>query len=155
MKNFEKYEKEIKKIGICNIAYTNGELKLCRDANCTDCIFNRGEGGDCNTFDITRWLYEEYQKPKIKIPLATKVILESLNDRWEWIAKDKDNCVVSFENKPTKGIKIWNDKKMMGRTLSRLNYTFKNDLFDFLSWEDEEPTNIRELLENCEVINDE
>ena len=27
--------------------------------------------------------------------------------------------------------------------------------FDFIKWEDEEPTNIKELLENCEVIDDE
>ena len=32
---------------------------------------------------------------------------------------------------------------------------FKKELFDFLSWEDEKPTNIKELLENCEVIEDE
>ena len=32
---------------------------------------------------------------------------------------------------------------------------FKKEIFDFLSWKDEEPTNIKELLENCEVIEDE
>lgn len=154
MKNFEAYETDIRIIGLKKLAMSKntGRLNSCNSLDCRECAFLNKKNCDKSRVN---WLYEEYQKPKIKIPLATKVILESLNDRWEWIAKDKDNCVVSFENKPTKGINIWNDKKMMGRTLSRLNYTFKNDLFDFLSWKDEEPTNIRELLENCEVINDE
>lgn len=32
---------------------------------------------------------------------------------------------------------------------------FEKELFNFLSWEDEEPTNIKELLENCEVVDNE
>ena len=40
-------------------------------------------------------------------------------------------------------------------TTYRFEDVFKKELFDFLSWEDEKPTNIKELLENCEVIEDE
>lgn len=44
---------------------------------------------------------------------------------------------------------------MVGVILLALEMFSKKEIFDFLSWEDEEPTNIKELLENCEVIDDE
>lgn len=77
--------------------------------------------------------------PKAKIPLATKYFLESLNDKYKWIAKDEKGTVWCYKFKPEKYTQDNN----------------KKELFDFLSWEDEKPTNIKELLENCEVIEDE
>lgn len=40
--------------------------------------------------------------PKVKIPLATKYFLESLNDKYEWIAKDEDGAVWCYKFKPEK-----------------------------------------------------
>lgn len=43
---------------------------------------------------------------------------------------------------------------MVGVILLALEMLSK-EIFDFLSWEDEEPTLIQNILENCEVIEDE
>lgn len=56
MKNWEKYEKEIKKIGIGNIAITKkGKLSDCRDTHCKECI---GDKNGCD-YAFTEWLYQE------------------------------------------------------------------------------------------------
>lgn len=149
MKNFEAYESKIKKLK-CDIAMNqNSELVSCNDFCCRNCKF--GVSDKPCPQNIISWLYEEYKNPKIKIHLATKVILENIDEKWKWIVKDINNDVIFFENKPMKGKRIWTNN-VMGGGRSNLTYIFKNKLFDFLSWEDEEPTNIKELLENCEVI---
>lgn len=157
MKNFEAYEDKIKELK-GNIALNkSNELVSCIGFRCSDCKFSgRGNGKYClqNMFE---WLYKEHQKPKIKIPLATKYFLESLNDKYEWIAKDEDGAVWCYKFKPEK---YTQDKNKRWTTYGRGNIAgfrdvFKKELFDFLFWEDEEPTNIKELLETCEVIEDE
>lgn len=44
---------------------------------------------------------------------------------------------------------------MVGVILLALEMFSKKEIFDFLSWEDEEPTLIQNILDNCEVIEDE
>ena len=57
MKNWEKYEEEIKAIGINNFSITKDEEVVeCGDHGCYDCKFN----GDSHCMDImSHWLYEE------------------------------------------------------------------------------------------------
>lgn len=157
MKNFEAYEDKIKELKGKIALNKSNELVSCIGFRCSDCKFSgRGDGKYClqKTFE---WLYKEHQKPKIKIPLATKYFLESLNDKYEWIAKDEDGAVWCYKFKPEK---YTQDKNKRWTTYGRGNIAgfrdvFKKELFDFLFWEDEEPTNIKELLETCEVIEDE
>ena len=90
MKNFEAYEDKIKGMKGKIALNKSNELVSCIGFRCSDCKFSgRGNGKYClqNMFE---WLYEEYKKPKVKISLATKYFLESLNDKYEWIAKDED-----------------------------------------------------------------
>ena len=151
MKNFEAYEDEIRNVGFYFGVTKNNEIADCGAIDCNECIFYLS----CKPSTKIKWLYEEYQKPKVKIPFATKVILESLNEKYKWIAKDRDNYVWVYNVKPTKDsiIEKWfNGSEGVMRDFGDV---FKDELFDFLSWEDEEPTNIKKLLENCEVIDDE
>lgn len=148
MKNFEAYKDYISKYGTNPMAIKNGKAIKCTEIQCDKCIFKPVI--EC-TEKKGQWLYEEYQKPKIKIPLATKAVLENLDERWEWIAKDKDGLFI-FSTKPTKGKSIWKITGFGNVKFKEISNIFKCNLFDFLSWEDEEPTNIKELLENCEVI---
>lgn len=152
MKNFEAYEDEIRLYG-CNFARrVDNTLTQCAQLGCEKCKFgyNFSKGLHCG-YMKAEWLYEEYKKSKVKITLTTKAILESLNDNWNWIVRDKNNDVICFENKPVKGKMIWVNN-VMGGKIHNLTYILKSNPFEFLSWEDEEPTNIKELLENCEVI---
>lgn len=58
MKNWEKYEKEIKEIGSTNLAVDRaGKIKHCLGIECEDCI---GYDGECDKA-ITIWLYQEVE----------------------------------------------------------------------------------------------
>lgn len=156
MKNFEAYEDKIKGFKGKIALNKSNELVSCIGFRCSDCKFSgRGNGKYClqNMFE---WLYKEHQKPKIKIPLATKVILENLKDIWNWIAKDGSGRVYVYNTKPFKKVSIWNnnDDGCDGDSANVSNL-LDEKLLDFISWNDKEPTNIKELLENCEVIEDE
>lgn len=153
MKNFEVYEDKIKEYDY-DFAAKNGEVIKCY-GTCKSCDFGINNSGNCK-YNQIKWLYEEYKKPKIKISLATKYFLESLNEKYKWIAKDKNNSAWCYENKPEKCTQDENKRwTVYGRgNITGFRDVLKKELFDFLSWEDEEPTNIKELLENCEVIED-
>lgn len=158
MKNFEVYEDKIKESKGCIALNKSNELVLCIGFRCRDCKFSgRGNGKYClqNMFE---WLYKEHQKPKIKIPLATKVILENLKDNWNWIAKDMTGRVYVYDTKPFKKVSIWNNNDNdcdCDCDSANVDKLLDEKLLDFISWNDKEPTNIKELLENCEVIEDE
>lgn len=147
MKNFEAYEDKIKELKGCIALNKSNELVSCKGFYCSDCKFSDKNSGKYCLHAMFEWLYEEYKKPKPKIPLAEKVILENLDDKWNWIARDKCGALWIFENKPPKFNDIWG----LGISSSMVE-NFKKELFDFISWEDEEPTNIKELLENCVVV---
>lgn len=153
MLNFEKYKETIKGISINSFAMKDGKVKVCEKISCRECDFH-DKNCSCG-FKKTYWLYEEYKKPKIKILKVTKVILENLNDKYKWIAKDKNDNVWSYEVKPTKDSVVGKWFNGSIGTMGAFIDCFKKEIFDFLSWEDEEPVNIKELLENCEVIEDE
>ena len=149
MKNFEAYEEKIKELNY-NFAIKNDECVRCINI-CERCEFISNPFGSCPQ-NKTKWLYKEYiePKPKVKIPLATKYFLESLNDKYEWIAKDEDGAVWCYKFKPEKYTQDNNKRwTVYGRgNIAGFRDVFKKEIFDFLSWEDEEPTNIKELLEN-------
>lgn len=156
MKNFEAYEEKIKELNY-NFAIKNDECVRCINI-CERCEFISNPFGSCPQNKI-KWLYKKYiePKPKVKIPLATKYFLESLNDKYEWIAKDEDGAVWCYKFKPEK---YTQDKTKRWTVYGRGNIAgfrdvFKKEIFDFLSWEDEEPTLIQNILDNCEVIEDE
>lgn len=46
MKNWEKYEEEIKAVGY-NLAVVNGKATQCSDTACSDCTFDTHGGIDC------------------------------------------------------------------------------------------------------------
>ncbi len=159
MKNFEAYEDKIKELKGDIALNKSDELVSCKGFHCSDCKFsssNSGNGKYCHQNRV-EWLYEEYKKPKVKISLATKYFLESLNNKYKWIAKEEKGTVWCYKFKPEKYTQDKNKRwTVYGRgNIAGFRDVFKKELFDFLFWEDEEPTNIKELLETCEVIEDE
>ena len=93
----------------------------------------------------------EKNDQSIKINRVVKNILENLNKKYRWIAKDRNGNVCIFVKKPEKDsvYHAWDDGEESYKNLSEF---FKSELFDFLSWNDKEPTNIKNLLGNYEVI---
>jgi hypothetical protein len=81
-----------------------------------------------------------------KKPLLTedeKTILRNLPKEYKWIARDCSGVLCVYENKPKKDGDAW--------TSYSLDYSILfQHLFQFIRWEDEEPYNIEELLEEYE-----
>lgn len=151
MLNFEKYKDEIleisKKPDTFAIDKNTNKICCCDDISCYDCKFY-----NCMYCILKRfeWLYQEYKEP-IKLTLHEKCILESLDKEYEWIVRGKNDMLYLFENKPSKGnVGFWYcSEESSGKDLY-----FFDHLFKFIKWEDEDPYNIQELLENCEAIED-
>lgn len=153
MKNWEAYEKEIKKLGIYFAVKKYKGVVNCSDTKCIDCEFYKR----CTSKSRAKWLYEEYNKRKetVKIPIAIKIFLENLDKQWQWIAKDETGRVYVYDIKPFKKGSVWDNNDGVDCDFANVGKLLDKKLLDFISWNDEEPTNIKELLENCEVIEDE
>ena len=88
------------------------------------------------------WLQSKYKEP-IKLSEAERVILENIEKDYKWIARDKswENLYV-YSSKPEKNeAKNWEPVEDAQDLLC-----FKH-LFQFITWQDDEPYNIEELLE--------
>ena len=71
-------------------------------------------------------------------------VLKELDDKWKWIARDElRNSVYVFYKKPNKYSTYWEDEDMIYEQIDE-------NLFQFIKWEDEEPHNIAELIEEYE-----
>ena len=164
MINGEKFKTELIELGDFAIR-KDGTFCECDDINCGDCdgalcdcvkvgckccIFD--EYDDCTKARM-KWLVSEYKEK----PVLTKVernILEWVRwvhkNHFKYIARDENGNLYVYVSKPSKYECTW-----LGR--DEICYlTIFNDLFNFVKWEDEEPASIKEVLENCEVVeNDE
>lgn len=149
MLNVEKFRKEI--LENSNVVFDfsmskdKHTIKKCLGV-CDDCFFH--EAGDhCSNIKV-KWLLSEYKEP-IKLSRLEHELLKFIdNEGYKYIARD--NCggvLFRYPKKPTKNIYgewgkggICSDLRMF------------NDLFQFVKWEDSEPTSIEDVLGNCEVI---
>ena len=93
-------------------------------------------------FETLKELLKEH-KELPKLNEAEKVILSNIDKKFEWIAKDKSGDGWVYEGKPYKLAEYW--ESSLGDVEHFLNVF--PDLFKFIKWEDEEPYNIKELLE--------
>lgn len=92
---------------------------------------------------VANWLKAEYKK-EIKLTEAERAILESINKDYKWIARDKSGVLYVYENKPYKVMEYDNWDENDNGEIEKLGVF--NHLFQFITWEDEEPYNIKELL---------
>ena len=152
MLNAEKYKKEILEIteeGYYNFAVSKDRhiVRCTVDFACENCIF--GGENDCG-YSIARikWLLSEY-KDTIKL---TRFEFEML----KWLEKEDYKFIVRSQSGSLMAYYIIS-KKALNERISENRYkilTSFNDLFQFIQWHDEEPTSIQDVLENCEVMED-
>lgn len=138
MKNKEKYLEEI-----LDAFASSEECVLKQELGIAMCTCNVS----CNKCKAKtlEWLEQEYIEP-IKLTYFEKVILDNIDNRAKWLARDRYGDIYAYDVKPCKDGMLWEN----GSTEFDLNI-FKH-LFNFVKWEDEEPCNIQELLENCDVV---
>lgn len=150
MLNVEKYRDEIlalledrKKFAIRADKPT--VIIKCNDLEqCRGCLFDNGM---CDS-NKTRWFLSEYKEP-IKLSRLEYELLKFWSGKeYKYIARDKNGDISIYLDEPDKDLltEIWHGKEY--------EFTLFNSLFPFIKWEDREATSIKEVLNNCEVIED-
>ncbi|MDD7753103.1 MAG: hypothetical protein PUJ51_01175, partial [Clostridiales bacterium] len=78
----------------------------------------------------------------IKLPKKKKFtddelyILDNIDKKYKWIAKDKSGLICTFVSKPIKTERFWSDGWSNGESYASLE-AIKNSLFTEIKWEDE------------------
>lgn len=93
-------------------------------------------------------LLEEYKEPVKLTRFEYEYLKVAKENGYNFITRDKDNRLFLYKNKPFKSLDEW---IVASKDCCRI----LDSLFKFVKWEDEEPYNIDELLNNCEVIENE
>ncbi|WP_270396185.1 hypothetical protein [Catenibacterium mitsuokai] len=130
----------------------NSEPISCTVSRCNNCQFgfkknNYIEGYSCSAAKI-KWLLSEYKEPVKLSRLEYEILKLAINKSCEYIARDSDGQLFVFMEKPHKGESFW---KTDGYYYLLEMFSV---LFQFVKWEDSTPTPIKEVLENCEVVED-
>ena len=127
-------------------------IRSCDGLRCENCIFDEGDKCDCGcNYSRMKWMLSEYKEP-IKLSKLEYDILKYLSDntRHMYIVRDGNGNIFLYDVEPQKSESApwWTGRGMCQMTMF-------NKLFQFVQWEDSTPTPIKEVLENCEVIEDE
>lgn len=149
MLNAEKFRKEILENSNAVFDFSMSKdkhtIKKCLGV-CDDCFFH--EAGDhCSNIKV-KWLLSEYKEP-IKLTRFEYDILKYLSDntKYMYIVRNKDGklCIFDFEPVKNKANDWWSGRYIYSMVMF-------NKLFQFVQWEDSTPTLIKDVLENCEVV---
>ena len=117
-------DEEIADVVRCGALDTKYAMK-CLGEDCLDCKIN--------------WLKSEHKEP-ITLLEAERVILENIDKEYKWIARDYEGELYIYNAKPTKANWDWVTTKSINE------FICFNHLFQFITWNDEQPYNIEELL---------
>lgn len=150
MLNAERFKEEINKY--------NNEFGLadnivdCGTLGCRNCRFSHSNNSDgviimCSTRKV-KWLLSEYEEHTKLTKLEFELLKFWHKQGYKYIARDRDNTLFIYKDKPSKLAEYWANLYHYS-----LDDNFRN-LFEFVEWEDKEPTPIKDVLENCEVVND-
>ena len=152
MINAEKFKKEINKLN--NDFGLADNIVDCETLDCRNCRFsNFNNSNDGIIFCSTRkvkWLLSEYKKPIILTELEYNILkFLADNTRSVYITRTKKGNIYLHNSKPKKDKvnRLW-----IGEYPTSL--IIFNKLFKFITWEDEEPYSINDILKNCIVIDD-
>ena len=151
MLNAEKYKNEIlEKSNVVfdfSISKDRHTIEKCLGV-CDNCIFcNMGE--HCSNVKV-KWLLSEYKEP-VKVSSLEHELLKYWYESgccYRYIARDSSGNLFLYVRRPTKKAEVWASIEWH-KFISDFN-----DLFKFVKWEDEEPTSIDYVLNNCEVVED-
>ena len=151
-------EKEMKKFTKSDlregdvVMYDNGEMRTVKGTSLFDCfepasdlsyydenlIHVRAE--ELNIVEVFRSIWKR-EEPTITS--IERVLLENVEKKYKYIARDHDSELYLFGEKPTKENVMW-----LRKSDSYIaSFTIYSRLFPMVKWEDEEPWLIEDLLE--------
>ena len=150
MLNAERYKKEIlEKSNVVfdfSISKDRHTIEKCLGV-CKDCFFH--EAGDhCSNVKV-KWLLSEYKEP-VKLTELEHGILEYLlkKRQYRFVVRERNGIIYAYKSNPKKEADSWGSLSLNNEL------GLFNNLFQFVQWEDSEPTSIEDVLGNCEVIED-
>ena len=156
MLNAEKYKDRILEVAsndkVFGIDRKNNKIDNCSSMNCRDCLFYTF--GTISEHDVNRikWLLSEYKDPIKLTRLEYEILKYILNHtEYKYITRDRIGAIFIYENKPEKNGDTW---RVLANGGGYTNLTILDELFKFIKWEDSKPTSIEEVLNSCEVVND-
>lgn len=160
MTNFEYYKEQILECinegrDFCVDMYGGG-IRMC-DNTCgysKGCMFSHGNNirdlGNCTTRKL-KWLYEEHiEQPKLT--KKERAFLEICNPEC-YIARDNGGTIYLYEIKPDRSVHKWSCNS--GSCINLTHYNNNNfmlnisdlgDIFPFITWEEDEPWSVEDLL---------
>lgn len=157
MVNAEKFKDELLEILSENryieVDKSNRKIRKCTGNNCPKCMFGitaLGKGRDSCSIAAMLWLLSEYREP-IKLSKLEYDILKYLSDNTVhmYIVRDGNGNICLYDAEPKKS---GNGDWWVGCGVHGM--VMFDKLFQFIKWEDSTPTLIKDVLENCEVVND-
>lgn len=152
MLNAERFKEEINKHN--NEFGLTDSIADCKTLGCRNCRFSRLNNSDdeiilCSTRKV-KWLLSEYKEP-IKLTRFEYDILKYLSDntKYMYIVRDGNGNIFLYDEEPQKSESApwWTGRGMCHTSMF-------NKLFQFIKWEDSTPTPIKDVLKNCEVVED-
>lgn len=154
MINAEKFRKELLELSNQNIAFAvrkenqNAVVRCDSIKRCTDCLFGRGR---CSV-NSTKWLLSEYKEPVKLTRLEYEILTYILkNTECRYITRNKSRSLCVHSYKPVKDTKYGHWTAVCDKVKSCEVF---NNLFPFIKWEDTDPALIKDVLDNCEVVDD-
>lgn len=153
----EKFKKEILEIRNCDFGFNkrDNKIMLCNTRLCGLCSFSQKNKKvyepSCSVAKM-KWLLSEYKEPVKLTRLEYELLKYILNHtEYKYITRDRLGYIFIYENKPEKHVNDWGTLINGGELRDLMVF---DGLFKFIKWLDLEPTPIKEVLENCEVVED-
>lgn len=149
--NKEEYKKEIVRMWD-SLRVNDVGNKKCMGVICEECPLYDICDSSTNAFEmieiVEKWS-NEHQPKKYKVSKLEYDILKYISDNTEhmYITRDLNGFLCLFDEKPKKNVDYWK-----GFRLSDMDVF--DELFQFVQWEDIEPTSIQDVLESCDIIED-
>ena len=124
-----------------------GSFWQCGGRPCYECGMVK-ERSNCSLARL-KWLLSEYKEP-IKLTELEHGILEYLLEKrqYRFVVRERNDCLYIYKSKPKKEADSWGSLSLNNEL------GLFNNLFQFVQWEDSTPTSIEDVLDNCEVIED-
>ncbi len=117
-------------------------------------VTNKGDKNNCSRKNTTSCrqclklslmdLLEEYKEPVKLTRFEYEYLKVAKKEGFNFIARDEDNMLYGFTKQPKKHNSYWHNSYKFIKI-------FKS-MFKFVKWEDEEPWEIDEILNNCTIV---
>lgn len=133
------------------VMYDNGKTRTVKGTNLLDCFETVSKleyydedlrHEEARTLDIVEVFRSIWKREEPTITSDERVLLENIDKKYQYIARDDEGWLFLFEEKPKKDTAFW-QKSVHSDICSFGCYAH---LFKMVKWEDDEPWTIEDLL---------